>query len=86
MLSFGSDTSEVEVLAEEQPYITVIPDIINQKQINIRMMKLRCISAPRSWSHVNNTVNLTILTFQHIQCLHLMYLSSLGTSIVGNSS
>ena len=36
-------------------------------------MKLKCISAPRSWSHVNNTVVLTILTFQHIQCLHLMY-------------
>ena len=25
------------------------------------------------WSRVNNTVVLTILTFQHIQCLHLMY-------------
>ena len=37
------------------------------------MIKLKCISAPRSWSHVNNTVVLTILTFQHIQCLHLMY-------------
>ena len=27
----------------------------------------------KSWSHINNTVVLTILTFQHIQCLHLMY-------------
>ena len=62
------------VLAEEQPYITYFtPDIINQKQINIRIIKLKCISAPRSWSRVNNTVVLTILTFQHIPCLHLMY-------------
>ena len=30
-------------------------------------------SAPRSWSNMKNTVVLTILTFQHIQCLHLMY-------------
>ena len=30
-------------------------------------------SAPRSWSNKKNTVVLTILTFQHIQCLHLMY-------------
>ena len=68
-----SDTYGV-VLAEEQPYITwFTPGIINQKQINIRIIKLRCISTPRSWSHVNNTVVLTILTFQHIQCLHLMY-------------
>ena len=42
--------------------------IINQKPI-----KSRCISRPRSWSHVNNTVVLALLTFQHIQCLHLMY-------------
>ena len=47
--------------------------MINQKLINIRIIKLKCISAPRSWSHINNTVVLTILTFQHIQCLHLMY-------------
>ena len=40
--------------------------------LNIKI-KLRCISAPRSWSHINNTVVLTILTFGHIQCLHLMY-------------
>ena len=52
----------------------VTPDIINQKQINIRIKKLKCICAPRSLSHVNNTyVVLTILIFQHIQCLHLMY-------------
>ena len=67
------DTSGV-ALTEEQPYIAYFtPDIINQKQINIRIIKLKCISAPRSWSRVNNTVVLTILTFQHIQCLHLMY-------------
>ena len=30
-------------------------------------------SAPRSWPNIKNTVVLTILTFQHIQCLHLMY-------------
>ena len=65
-----------------------MPDIINQKQINIRIIKLKCISAPRSWSHVNNTVVLTILIFLHIQCLHLMYVcwGSLGTSVFGNSS
>ena len=37
------------------------------------MVKLRCISASKSWSHIKNTVVLTILTFRHIQCLHLMY-------------
>ena len=37
------------------------------------MIKLRCTSAPRSWSHINNTVVLTILAFWKIQCLHLMY-------------
>ena len=42
-------------------------------RINIRTIKWRCISAPRIWSHINNTVVLTILTFQHIQSLHLMY-------------
>ena len=35
------------------------------------MTKLKCISAPINWSRVNNTVVLTILTFLHIQCLHL---------------
>ena len=50
-------------------------------------MKLICISAPKSWSHVKDTVALTILTFRHIQCLHLMYaevaweLVSLGTQV-----
>ena len=39
----------------------------------MRVIKLRSISAARSWSHINNTVVLTILTFLHIQCLHLMY-------------
>ena len=37
------------------------------------MIKLRCISAPKSWPDVKNTVVLTVLTFRHIQCLHLMY-------------
>ena len=37
------------------------------------MINLTCIRTLRSWSHVNNTVALTILTFQHIECLHLMY-------------
>ena len=36
-------------------------------------MKLRFISAPRSWSHKINTVVLITLTFWHIQCLHLLY-------------
>ena len=27
----------------------------------------------KGWSHVKNTVDLTILTSLHIQCLHLMY-------------
>ena len=39
----------------------------------IRIIRLRCISAPKILSHVKNTVDLTILTFRHIQCLHLMY-------------
>ena len=65
-----SDTPEV-VLTEEQPYITKFASgIINKKQINIRINKLRCFSAPKSCSHKNNTV---VLTFWHIQCLHLMY-------------
>ena len=43
--------------------------------------------APRSWSNIKNTVVLTILTSQHIQCLHLMYaevawvLVSLGSQV-----
>ena len=53
----------------------------------IRIIKSKCDSAPRSWAHINNTVALTILTFQHIQCLHLMYSEvawvpvSLGTQV-----
>ena len=27
----------------------------------------------KGWSHVKNTVALTILTSLHIQCLHMMY-------------
>ena len=43
--------------------------------------------APRGWSNIKNTVSLTILTFQHIQCLHFKYtevawvLVSLGTQV-----
>ena len=40
--------------------------------IKNRLIKLRCINAPRSYSHIKNKVILTILTFQHIQCLHLI--------------
>ena len=61
------------VLQEDFSYICFTPGIINQKQINIRIIKLRCISAARSWSHINNTVALAIQIFRHIQCLHLMY-------------
>ena len=41
--------------------------------LKIRIKKLKCISAPRSLSRINTTVVLTILVFQHIQFLHLMY-------------
>ena len=41
-------------------------------QINIRIIKLRCISAPKSWLHMKKAFVFTILTFRHIQCLHLM--------------
>ena len=59
--------------AEKELYITYFtPDIINQKKINIRTKKSKCGSAPRSWSYVNKTVALTILTFQHLQYLHLI--------------
>ena len=59
--------------AEKELYITYFtPDIINQKKINIRTKKSKCGSAPRSWSYVNKTVALTILTFQHLQHLHLI--------------
>ena len=47
--------------------------ILHSLQISIRIIKLRCISAPKSWLHIKNTVFFTILTFRHIQCLHLMY-------------
>ena len=50
-----------------------MPDIINQKQTDTRIIKLKCISGPRSCMPINNTVILTILTFQHTQCLHLMH-------------
>ena len=39
----------------------------------IRLIKLRCFSAPISWSHIKNTVVLPILIFRHTQWLHLMY-------------
>ena len=48
------------------------------------MTKLRCISAPKCWSHIKNTVVFTILTFRYIQCLHLIYaeiLVSSGTQV-----
>ena len=44
-------------------------------------------SAPRSWSNTKNTVVLSILTSQHVQCLHLLYAEvawvqvSLGTQV-----
>ena len=44
-------------------------------------------SAPRSWSNIKNTVVLSILTSQHVQCLHLLYAEvawvqvSLGTQV-----
>ena len=61
-------------LAKEQSYITQFAEgIINLNHNNIRVMILRCIGAARSLSHVNNTLVLTILTFRHIQCLHLMH-------------
>ena len=66
----------LELFSQRSNYILhcyFTPGIINQKQINIRIKKLKYFSAPRSWSRVNNTVVLTIMTFQHIQCLHLMY-------------
>ena len=86
-VSVHSDTPAV-VLAVQQPYfIDFTPGVINEKYINIRIIKLRCISASKSWSHLNNRVVLTILTFRHIECLHLIYaevawvLVSLGTQV-----
>ena len=81
-----SDTAKV-VFAEEQPYINSLHQASSIKNINIIIIKLRCISALRSWSHIKNTVVLTILTFQHAQYFHLMYvdvawvLVSLGTQV-----
>ena len=53
------------------------------KNINIRLIQLRCISTPRSWSHIKNTVvdfpTHSMFTFH--ECW-----SSLGTSILENSS
>ena len=69
-----SDTPGV-VFVKEQPYITQFTPgiIINQNQINIRIIKSKSFSVPRRWSHINNTVVLSTLTFQYIQYLHLMY-------------
>ena len=36
------------------------------------MIKFICISRPKSWSNIKNTVVLTVLIFRNIQCLHLM--------------
>ena len=38
--------------------------------MNIRIIKLGYISTQRTWPHIKNTV---VLTFRHIQYLHLMY-------------
>ena len=54
-------------------YYKFTPGIINEKQINDRMIRLRCISDPKSWLHIKNTVVLTILTLWYIHHLHLMY-------------
>ena len=70
ILEIYSDTPGA-VLAEEQLYITQFTPGV--KQTNIRIIKLRCISAPRSWSNIKNTLVSTILTSRHIQCLHMMY-------------
>ena len=63
---------------------------IKKKQINIRVIKLRCISAARSWCHTNNTVVLTILDHSVFPA-YLMFTfyvcwGSVGARIFGNSS
>ena len=57
-----SDTPGV-VAAEEQPYIHSLQVYF------FRIIKLRYISAPRSWSHKEYSC----LIFRHIQCLHLIH-------------
>ena len=47
----------------------VLPSLHKESSIKNRFR----YSAPRSWSNIKNTVVMTIVTFQHIQCLHLMY-------------
>ena len=79
----------IEKIRSSQPAIAVLNWVKHQSFpvsiVNIRIIKLRCISAPPSWSHINNIIALTILTIWNIQCLHLMYdevawvLVSLGT-------
>ena len=52
------------VFTEEQPYIT---------WINIRITKLRYISAPRMLLEAGHIKNTVVLIFRHIQYLHVMY-------------
>ena len=52
--------------------VVILLELSPQRSSHI-LHNLRCISAPKSWSHIKNTVVLTILTFRHIQCLHFMY-------------
>ena len=84
-LRYYSDTPGV-VLAEEPTHILhSLQKASSIKNINIRIIKFRCISAPGRWSHIKKTVDSTILTFQHIWLLaHLMYaeiLVSSGTQV-----
>ena len=66
-------------LAEKQPYFTYFtPGIINEKQINNRIIKLKCVYAPRSWSNLKNTVVLTkkLVKFIEYSCFdHSDFLS-----------
>ena len=59
----------------------ILPELFSQRR-NHLLHSLHMVSsiknifrysAPRSLSNIRNTVVLTILTFQHIQCLNLMY-------------
>ena len=59
----------------------ILPELFSQRSNHIlhslhkgsSIKNIFRYSAPRSWSNIKNTLVLTILTFHHVQCLHLMY-------------
>ena len=62
----------LELFSQRSNHILFSLHQASRKQINIRIIKLRCISAPKSWSHKEHSC-FGHSDFLHIQCLRLMY-------------